>query len=66
MTCYIPDPIQILERQQAYAMDRVRVVDGVDMYPCDQCGNMTPLDELEAMDPLGLSAICLECYEANK
>lgn len=61
---YIPDPAEILERAVESSMDRIKTVDGVEYYPCDNCGKLTPLEEVECMDPLGVSGgICGDCFD---
>lgn len=60
---YIPDPIELLDMREEAAMDRVETVDGVYMYPCDDCGELTPINEIECMDTIGVIGICPTCFD---
>ena len=54
--CYIPDPVEILERRIELQID---LVDKNGTYPCCKCGRRFPVDEmyLTSIDP----SSSLEC-----
>jgi hypothetical protein len=60
----IPDPIEIMKRRQEESIDRIVIIDGIEYYPCDDCGKATPLDDIVCMDPSGASGgICGDCLD---
>jgi hypothetical protein len=61
---YIPDPIELMERIEEATIDRIEIADGVECYPCDDCGKATTLNDIVCMDPLGVSGgICGDCFD---
>lgn len=63
---YIPDPLEILERIEERAMDRIENVGGVEYYPCDECGELTLLDEVVCIDPFGAMGVCAACFDKQR
>lgn len=56
---YIPDPIEILERQ---IEDQIDLVDSEGLYPCADCGKKYPVDDMvAATDSPSSPLICWNC-----
>ena len=58
--CYIPDPVEILERQIESQMD---LVDGNNTYPCVYCKRRFDLDDMHPIS--GHPASPLQCMEED-
>jgi hypothetical protein len=61
---YILDLLERLKQRQEESMDRIVIINGVEYYPCDDCGKATPINDIVCMDPLGVSGgICGDCLD---